>query len=537
MRRKWLLLVFVIVGGVVFTGSFAIRPIRKRIGMPPESSSSASGRRPSHDLEAAYDVVDPRSRVNVLSGTKEGEVDTLVEEVEQVPTAAYVTLGVLFVTFASNQWSRQAIYYLCNFGADADAFKHMNAALNFDKEMYATLASIAFTLVFAVVSLFAGSASDKYDRSKVAALSCLAWSACTAFQSKAGSYGDLVPLRALTGFSQAFFNPAAYTLLSDLFPKRMIGTVNGIFSGGVYLGGALASLSILLDSVYGWRGTVNTIGLIGVGAAVLCILFVNDPRVAVTPPQVTRTLSSDEKGASSSSSSSSSGQAVGLDGGVVGQGILAIKEVAATKEAKLLLIATGLRFCAGFSIAIWKAPFIFNKFPGVAEQFGGSNAAIVAGGGLLSTLAGGYISDRLTNPTNPDTIPKARAWVPAIGSLLAAPAWAAFILAPTPELTAAALLVEYLVAECWFGPTLAALFNVVSPDRRGSAQGLFSVLTAVGNTAPILIGAFAGGNLGDYPLSTVLMVAVSGCYALSGGLFWLAALEDERNISKEWNRK
>ena len=151
MRRKWLLLVFVIVGGVVFTGSFAVRPIKKRIGMPPESSSSASGRRPSHDLEAAYDVVDPRSRVNVLSGTKEGEVDTLVEEVEQVPTAAYVTLGVLFVTFASNQWSRQAIYYLCNFGADADAFKHMNAALNFDKEMYATLASIAFTLVFAVL--------------------------------------------------------------------------------------------------------------------------------------------------------------------------------------------------------------------------------------------------------------------------------------------------------------------------------------------------------------------------------------------------
>ena len=151
----------------------------------------------------------------------------------------------------------------------------------------------------------------------------------------------------------------------------------------------------------------------------------------------------------------------------------------------------------------------------------------------MSTLLGGFISDKLANPEDPSKqTPQARAWVPAVGSLLAAPAWAAFILAPTPELTAAALLVEYLVAECWFGPTLAALFKVVPLERRGSAQGLFSVLTAVGNTAPILIGALAGGNLGDYPLGNVLLVAVSGAYIVSGVLFWLAATEEQRALDK-----
>ncbi len=526
----WILIVLLILQ-VTLTSSFAIRPLRSR-KMPPESTNGAQQRRPSYDLEGAFDeLAEAHSRVSVvsLSSSKKGSsVESGEADGESpVPWGSWLALGVLSITFGCNQWSRQAIYYLCNFGADGDAFKHMNVALNFDKEMYATLASIAFTLVFAVVSLFAGSASDKYDRSRVAALSCLAWSACTALQSKASSYGDLVPLRALTGFSQAFFNPAAYTLLSDLFPKRMIGTVNGIFSGGVYLGGALASLSILLDGAYGWRGTVNTIGLIGVGAAILCLALIKEPRGDARPTTaVTKSVSSDE----------GAGLAGMAGTGLLEQAIGGIKEVAVTKEAKLLLVAAGLRFCAGFSIAIWKAPFIFNKFPGVAEQFSGSNAAIVAGGGLLSTLAGGYISDRLTNPADPNTAPKARAWVPAIGSLLAAPAWAAFILAPTPELTAAALLVEYLVAECWFGPTLAALFNVVSPDRRGSAQGLFSVLTAAGNTAPILIGGLAGGNLGDFQLSSVLLAAVSGSYLASGALFWLAALEDERRISKEWKK-
>ena len=31
----------------------------------------------------------------------------------------------------------------------------------------------------------------------------------------------------LIGASQAFFNPAAYTLLADIFPARLMGSING----------------------------------------------------------------------------------------------------------------------------------------------------------------------------------------------------------------------------------------------------------------------------------------------------------------------
>lgn len=124
---------------------------------------------------------------------------------------------------------------------------------------------------------------------------------------------------------------------------------------------------------------------------------------------------------------------------------------------------------------------MFAKFPGAETAFAGSNAFIVAAGGLMSSILGGYISDRLANPDpklkqntsapavaaySPSTavsFPLARAWVPAIGSLLAVPAWTLFIHAETPEKAAACLLVEYLVAECWFGPTLAAGSSVVHP--------------------------------------------------------------------------
>ena len=119
--------------------------------------------------------------------------------------------------------------------------------------------------------------------------------------------------------------------------------------------------------------------------------------------------------------------------------------------------------------------------------------------------------------------------MPAIGSLLAIPAWILFIKAPTPEVSIVYLFFEYIFAECWFGPTLAALFNAVPNDRRGTAQGMFSVLTAVGNFAPILIGALVGGALGDFQVGDILMYVVSGAYLLSGLLFCkVALLEDAR---------
>lgn len=51
---------------------------------------------------------------------------------------------------------------------------------------------------------------------------------------------------------------------------------------------------------------------------------------------------------------------------------------------------------------------------------------------------------------------------------------------------AACLLGEYLTAECWFGPTLASLFNVVPKESRGQ-----SVLSIAFMSHGILLMMFA----------------------------------------------
>eukprot|EP01031_Cornospumella_fuschlensis_P033150 gene33150-40108_t len=430
--------------------------------------------------------------------------DVAIPEDEKPLWPAYTTLALLTVAFSCNQWSRQILFYLCDFSPSGSAFKNINVELAFSQSDYATLASLGFTLVFASLSLVAGAVADKVSRRQIVSMSCASWSVFTMLQGFASHYSDLVPLRGLLGASQAFYNPAAYTLLADIFPKDKIATANGVFSSGIYLGGALASLSILVSASLGWRDAMFATGAVGIVVAALTYLFLIDPKE--------NTLKH-ELAANGSGKENDLPQAIAF---AAKDFVSSVSDVLTSPDARLLYIASALRFFAGFTVVVWKAPFVFSKFQGTESLFAGSNAAVVAVGGLLSSLAGGYLSDYLRNTAN---LP--RTLVPAIGSFLAAPLWLGFIYAETPTEALLYLLAEYVVAECWFGPTLASLFQVVPANRRGTAQGLFSLLTAVGNIGPVLVAALTSSQL--MPLDAALTACVSVPLVLSGALFALAA--------------
>jgi MFS family permease len=188
----------------------------------------------------------------------------------------------------------------------------------------------------------------------------------------------LIPLRAVIGASQAFFNPAAYTLIAEIFPKKMIGSINGIFSGGIYLGGALASLSIILDGEIGWRSSLLVIGGLGLLISALCYFVVPEPHALIEKANGNFDQS-EVSGRTGSQVSVASGSMKAAVNEVKGKSdalkaaLSSLKEVLQSPVAKLLFSASMLRFCAGFSIAIWKAPFVFAKFPESASSFAGND--------------------------------------------------------------------------------------------------------------------------------------------------------------------
>ena len=96
-------------------------------------------------------------------------------------------------------------------------------------------------------------------------------------QGLANSFDIVLGARALTGLTQAFTNPAAYGLIASTFPESRVSTANSIYSSAVYVGGALASLTILLDNQIGWRDSSLAIGALGLLLAGVSAVFLKDP--------------------------------------------------------------------------------------------------------------------------------------------------------------------------------------------------------------------------------------------------------------------
>ena len=142
---------------------------------------------------------------------------------------------------------------------------------------YGLLSGAAFTITYSVAGIFAGNLVDRVDRSKFLGIGCILWSLATFTTGVTTSFPLVIAMRMALGMLQSINNPASLTLLSDYFPKEMRGTVNGIQSSGIYVGGALSSLTVLIIGRFGWRAVFQGMGVVGaiIGAAIL--LFVKDP--------------------------------------------------------------------------------------------------------------------------------------------------------------------------------------------------------------------------------------------------------------------
>eukprot|EP01040_Poterioochromonas_malhamensis_P003359 gene3359-3584_t len=449
----------------------------------------------------------------------------------------YQILAFFLLLFSFNQLCRQLIYYFSDFTSITDPrnvnpFQFMNQDLEFSKDQYATVASFGFTTFFVLASFIAGVAADRFSRTDVIALSCLVWSVITCLQGRVDSFSQLLPLRGALGVSQAFLNPAVYSLIAEIFPKNLIGTATGIYSGGIYIGGGLASLSILLDKFKGWRSSFIAIGLAGIVLSILAKILVPEPRKVIVADTV------------------KSGEVWTVTGSLL-KYFNDVTEILSIEQVQTLFIASMFRFAAGFTIAVWKAPFVFQQFPNFQDYFAGSNAAIITFGGLLSTFLGGWLSDFISKESNEtndrggqenekekisSTKKKrySRSWIPAIGSLLAVPTWFGFMTIDQPSLAFTCLLFEYIVAECWFGPTLASIFQVIPANKKGTAQSLFAILTAIGNIGPNVV-TFLMGSQFAFPgqwtsLQSSLIFVVCFAYLISAGFFLKAAKDDQKKL-------
>ena len=163
--------------------------------------------------------------------------------------------------------------------------------------------------------------------------------------------------------------------MADNFHPNYRTRANSIYSLGIYIGGALSSLTGLMISGIGWRWALAIVGMVGVGASILGFLFIREPergffdvkKPADTPkvekpPPLTQFLN-------------------------------AAKEIFINPTCRWVCIAGSFRFFGGYAIGYYMPAYFGAIYPDEKNLYYLINSVVVSIGGFSSAMAGGYLSD------------------------------------------------------------------------------------------------------------------------------------------------
>lgn len=437
---------------------------------------------------------------------KSNKANPEVDSEDDSPWKWLVTLVLpLLFVYISNQWSRSSLYYLVNFSDDATPFAAMNVDIGFSQSEYGLLASLGFTALFAIASLGAGAAADRFDRKQLTVVAALGWGVATLGTALSSSYTEVLAWRVLMGLACAFTTPTAYTMINDRVPNEQKSFATSIYGTGVALGGALAALSILLDNNVGWKQATTIISIVAFTSAILAFVALPGDNkgnvetfVSAKPSVETRSVVKD------------------------------LSAILSTERARWLFLGTLLRFVAGLSIGVWSASYYKMTFPDNASEYAVAQALITAVAGSVSGLLGGAIADSLTvnSAGNEEDLIGRKLWIPVVGSVLAAPTFYLAVHVDSFQSAMVWLSIEYFVAECWFGPTISVMLATVGSKVGGTAQGLFTLTGGVANLAPTALGWLYSRQIAmdDAPqLNEILSTAVCFAYLSSAFCFAISA--------------
>ncbi len=155
------------------------------------------------------------------------------------------------------------------------------------------LIGTSFVVFFALFGIPIGRLTDIYSRRLIIAIGLVLWSLFTAGCGLAHTFPQMLLLRMGVGAGEAALSPAAYSLITDYFPRNRLATAISVYSMGIYIGGGLSFLVgglvvhyaatqamwmlPLVGPVRSWQLIFFIVGLPGL-ALVLLIYTIREPK-------------------------------------------------------------------------------------------------------------------------------------------------------------------------------------------------------------------------------------------------------------------
>lgn len=364
------------------------------------------------------------------------------------------------------------------------------------------LTGFLFGIAHAVAGLFLGPLVDRVNRRNFLGGLLVVWSLATGLAGLAVSFPMLLASRAAVGAAESSSVPASLSMLANIFPPHRRSTATGFFYLSAPLGALLAAVGGgFIAGHWGWRAAFFAAGAPGL---LLCLLML------ATMPEPRR-----------SDAVEAAAQGTSPQGNLLSSLMYILRRPPMMAHYLALVI---------FALAAGgKATFLFAFFMREHQMSIQTAGAVIgmigAGGGVLGTVLGGLIADRLL---------RWRADMPQwwLAGVAAASGLAdlAIVFAPSLPVALAAAAVAALIGTMWLGPGYGVA-TALAPERmRGKALTILQIGTNIATgTGALLVGVlsdlYGGPKALTYGLATVF-----GAFFIAGALFALAALRYREGV-------
>ncbi len=135
----------------------------------------------------------------------------------------------------------------------------------------------AFMWIYGLMSPVSGAIADRLNRKNLIVGSLFVWSTVTLLMGFVDSYVELYVLRALMGFSEALYIPAALSLIADIHSGKTRSLAIGIHMTGIYLGQVAGGFGSIFSNLLNWHTVFILCGFVGIIYSIILIIFVRDP--------------------------------------------------------------------------------------------------------------------------------------------------------------------------------------------------------------------------------------------------------------------
>lgn len=382
---------------------------------------------------------------------------------------AWYIVVILYLAYTLSFVDRQIIAFLID---------PIKADFHISEVQFGLLHGLAFTLFYTILGIPLGWLADRASRRNLMMVGIGAWSVMTGLCGVAGNYWHLFLARIGVGVGEAALGPAAYSTISDNFPREKRGLPISVYSAGVLCGAGLANIFGGLVVEYAMHHGPQTIPLLG----------------TIKPWQLSFLL-------------------VALPGVVIAIMMLSIKEavrrekISTTSQVRvsdtfrhirrywaayltLILGPTGFAL-TNYGIMTWVPALYGRVFAWNRAQIGLPFGTIILVLGTAGLVCAGYVVQKVIQRGTSAAYSK----VMIVTQALTLPALALFVAVHSPYWTLGCIAYIMFFLSFHVGLAPAALHSITPNEMRGQVIAIYFFVL---NTIALALGSYIIASVTEY---------------------------------------